>query len=67
TNGVQDQIYSLPPPGLAGCNAVIAEVPNHGTIQHPLFGVDIRDVRYPATSRCVFPSAGIALISGSNA
>lgn len=48
TNGVQDQIYSLPPPGLAGCNAVIAEVPNHGTIQHPLFGVDIRDVRYPS-------------------
>ena len=47
TNGVQDQVHCLFRSCFVGHNAVVIEVPDHGKIQHALFGVDIRDIRYP--------------------
>ena len=34
-------------PGLVNHDAVIAEVANHGQVQHAFLGMDVGDVRYP--------------------
>ena len=46
-DGIQNKIYGL----LRSCsvrnNAVVIQIPDHGKIQHALFGMDVRDIRYP--------------------
>ena len=35
-----------------GHNTVVIQIPDHGQVQHTLFGVDVRDVRYPFAVWC---------------
>ena len=51
--GVQDKIDRLLSTGLISDNAVIVQIPNHGQIEHPLFGVDIGDICDPLLIGCI--------------
>ena len=45
SDSVQNQVHRLFRSGFVGHNAV--EVPDRRQVQHSLFGVDVRNVRYP--------------------
>lgn len=50
---VQNKIYRLLCCSLVGHDAVVIQIPDHGQIQHPLLGVDIRNICDPFAVRSV--------------
>ena len=52
---VQDEVYRLLCGSLVGHDAVVVQIPDHGQIQHALFGVDVGNIRNPLAVRSVSP------------
>ena len=52
SDGVQHQVHRLLCCSFVGHNTVVIQISDHGQVQHTLFGVDVRDVRYPFAVWC---------------
>ena len=51
-NGVQHQVHCLLGCSLVSYNAVVIQIPDHGQIQHTLFGLDIGNIGHPFAVWC---------------